>query len=494
MTPNLSLSDALHANASRHPEKIALIAGDLSVTYGELWRSVTAAAGMLSEFGVTRGDRVILSASNSPAFVHAYLGCHLLAAAAVPVDPNSPIPRMDLIREAIEPRAVFLSRPVEGSADESIERFREFDHDATLLDFPPPDPEAVADVLFTTGTTRRPKGVVLTHRNILAAATNINAFIGNTSEDIEVVPIPLSHSFGLGRLRCALLAGGAIVLSEGFLFPAKIFQALSDWKATGLVAVPAGFAVLFRLSGDKLGEYADQLRYIEIGSAPMPREDKERLMRLLPSTRICMHYGLTEASRSAFIEFHESNDKLETIGRPSPNVTITIRDDRGEELPNGDIGEMCVRGGNAMHSYWKAPEETRKSHWGDWLRTGDLAFVDDKGYLHLIGRASDMINVGGIKVAPAEVEEVLRRHPMIEDAACVGIPDPEGLSGEAVKAFLVPAETPPAPEPPARELVDLVRRNLEAAAVPIAFEWVEAIPKTSSGKVQRRLLLDHAQR
>lgn len=485
----LSVLDAFRANASRAPEKTALISGDQSITYGELLGNVNAAAAMLSEAGVARGDYVMLSASNSPAFVHAYLGCHLLGAAAVPVGPKTPRPRIDFIQETIDPKAVFLSDPDGSSGAESIERFRTFDG-VTAVDSPSPDPDQTADVLFTTGTTGKPKGVVLTHRNLVAAATNINAFIGNTDEDIEVVPIPLSHSFGLGRLRCALVAGGAVVLTEGFLFPAKIFQALSDWKATGLIAVPAGFALLFRLSGDKLGEYAEQLRYIEIGSAPMPQPDKERLMRLLPSTRICMHYGLTEASRSAFIEFHESSDKLGTIGKASPNVSITIRDERGDELPTGETGELCVRGGMVMRAYWDAPEETRKAHWRDWLRTGDLAYVDDEGYLYLTGRAKDMINVGGVKVAPREVEEILRKHALIEDAACVGIPDPQGLAGEAVKAFLVPAGAPPPGDPPAQELVELVRQHLEAAAVPVAFEWVDAIPKTSSGKVQRRRLLE----
>ena len=384
---------------------------------------------------------------------------------------------MDFIRGTIEPKAMFLSDLEEGSGAESIERFRAFDG-ATPVDSPSPDPEAIADVLFTTGTTGKPKGVVLTHSNLVAAATNINAFIGNTDEDIEVVPIPLSHSFGLGRLRCALVAGGAVVLTEGFLFPAKIFHALSDWKATGLVAVPAGFALLFRLSGDKLGEYAEQLKYIEIGSAPMPQSDKERLMRLLPSTRICMHYGLTEASRSAFIEFHASSDKLGTIGKASPNVSITVRDERGEELPTGETGELCVRGGMVTRAYWDAPEETQESHWGDWLRTGDLAYVDEEGHLYLTGRAKDMINVGGVKVAPQEVEEVLRKHPLIEDAACVGIPDPQGLAGEAVKAFLVPVGASPSHDPPVQELVEFLRQHLEAAAVPVAFEWVDAIPKT----------------
>ncbi len=489
MDPILSVLDAFRANASRAPDKTALISEGRRISYGELSSNVTGAAAMLSRFGVKRGDYVILSASNSPAFVHGYLGCHLLGAAAVPIDPKTPKPRIEFIREAISPKAVFLSNPDEGEGDESIERFRTIAA-ASLGEQPSPDPKATADVLFTTGTTGKPKGVVLTHSNLLAAATNINAFIGNTDQDVEVVPIPLSHSFGLGRLRCALVAGGAVVLAEGFLFPAKIFRALSDWKATGLVAVPAGFALLFRLSGDKLGEYAGQLRYIEIGSAPMPQADKERLMRLLPSTRICMHYGLTEASRSAFIEFHESRDRLGTIGKASPNVSISIRDERGQELPTGETGELCVRGGMVMREYWNAPEETRNAHWGDWLRTGDLARVDEEGYLYLTGRAKDMINVGGIKVAPREVEEVLRKHARIEDAACVGIPDPQGLSGEAVKAFLVPTAPPPSGDPPVQELVELVRQELEAAAVPVAFEWVDSIPKTSSGKVQRRRLLE----
>ena len=202
MDPCLSVFDAFCANAFQAPQKVALIAGHRSVTYGDLLHNVIAAAATLSELGVDRDDRVILSASNSPAFVHAYLGCHLLGAAAVPIGPKTPASRIDYIRKSIEPRAVFLSDLAQSSATDSIERFQDFD-DATPVNCPSPEPEAIADVLFTTGTAGKPKGVILTHRNLLAAATNINAFIGNTNQDIEVVPIPLSHSFGLGRLRCA---------------------------------------------------------------------------------------------------------------------------------------------------------------------------------------------------------------------------------------------------------------------------------------------------
>src|SRR5438093_1298245 len=160
-----------------------------------------------------------------------------------------------------------------------------------------------------------------------AAARNINDFIGNTADDREAHVLPLSHSFGLGRLRCQMLAGGTLVMTGGLVPPTQVIGAMGRWQATGLAFVPAGWSFLWKLCGEQFGEFAAQLRYIEIGSAPMPIEEKRRLMELFPKTRICMHYGLTEASRSAFIEFHSSKERLHSIGRSSPNVRIRIVDE-----------------------------------------------------------------------------------------------------------------------------------------------------------------------
>src|SRR5690606_21992378 len=230
-------------------------------------------------------------------------------------------------------------------------------------------------------------------------------------------------------------AGGSLILVDGMMFPDRIFRALSAHRASGFCFVPAGLALLLKLAGDQLGQFAEQLRYIEIGSAPLPHEHKHRLMALLPKTRICMHYGLTEASRSAFMEFHADRHRLHSVGRASPGSEIAIMSESGESVAEGGTGEICVRGPHVMREYWRDPETSRSVRRGDWLRTGDIGYRDSEGYLFLVAREKELINVGGRKVAPAEVEEVLCGHPAIQECACVAIPDPAGLSTEAIKAF-----------------------------------------------------------
>ena len=482
------LLQALENRAREHPEKPAILAGAQTISRAELVLKIRQAAGILKRRGVEKGDRVILSATNSPSFVYAYAGAHLLGAVAVPLDPQTTQGRLKFIADQVEPKALFLggSSGAEPSAAESIGVFLE------ETDGPEPIPPStvtgqdLADILFTTGTTGQPKGVMLSHRNILAAAQNINAFIGNTSGDSELLPLPLSHSFGLGRLRCNLLAGGTLILADGLSDLRTLFRLFRQWRPTGFASVPAGFAILLRLAGDQLAEFAGHLRYIEIGSAPMPREQKLRLAKLLPQTRICMHYGLTEASRSTFVEFHQDLHKLDSIGRPSPNVSIRLAGSDGLEVPTGDPGEIHIQGGMVTAGYWRNPGLTASTLADGWFRTGDVATRDPDGYLHLQGRESELINTGGRKVSPIEIEEVLRTHPALEDCACAGAPDPDGIAGQVAVAYLVGRANTPRPADPA--LRTFFEGKLEPYKFPRSFVWVPVIPRTSSGKIQRAQL------
>ena len=477
-------------HAAATPDKPALIAGGKALSYGDLWRRIAAAGEYLHGLGVRSGDRVVLSArASSPSFVCGYLATHLIGGVAVLVDPQTPATRLAYIRRRVEPHSIFLVKGA-GEASPAPRSIEELEHPdfGARTEFSGPSLDAAADILFTSGTTGDPKGVVLTHRNICSAALNINTFIRNGAEDREVVPLPLSHSFGLGRLRYNLFANGTVILVNGLAFPGQICLAIERWGATGLSSVPAGFGLLLHLSNDRLSRYADQLRYIEIGSAPMPIEHKRALMRLLPNTRICMHYGLTEASRAAFIEFHESAGSLDSIGRAAPNVEIRIvGNDPDTELPPLEHGRIVVRGDMVMSRYWKDPERQNEMLRGAWLFTGDFGYRDAEGYLYLVAREKELINVGGRKVAPSEIENALLMHEAIYECACVGTPDPRQITGEVVTAFVVPRDGSPA-VPSAKALRDFLRDYLEPYKIPAAFYWVDAIPKTLSGKVQRALL------
>lgn len=482
-----SVIEALGQRAARHPERMALLCGDQRVSFGNLWSRVVAAACYLSDCGVRSGDRVVLAAPSVPAFAYGYFATHLLGAVAVPMDPHAPAPRRDELIGRAAPKLIFCEKAE--SQDELVEIHAVAELDSLPVRgaaFEPPALDSLADLIFTTGTTGRPKGVRLTHRNEAAAAIHINTVIGTSEGDIEVVPIPLFHSFGLGRLRCVLAAGGTVVLVQGFRLPGEIFTALERHAATGLVGVPAGFAVLLRFGERGLGPFADCLRYIEIGSAPMPLEHKRALMKLLPRTRLFMHYGLTEASRSAFIEFHRDSAHLDTVGTPSPGVKVEVRDDSGKVCGPGVRGVLWIGGNHISPGYWDDAELSADTFAKGWTRTGDVAHLDAAGFIHLHGRNDDVINTGGIKVVPDEVERVLAEHPAIAEAACVGVPDPRGIAGEVLRAFLVAAADQPSVSD--AELSRWAAQRLEQYKVPAQYEWVPALPRTASGKLIRAAL------
>jgi long-chain acyl-CoA synthetase len=360
---------------------------------------------------------------------------------------------------------------------------------AALTEWQPGDKEidlvcrrgAIADLLYTTGTTGRKKGVVLTQDNILAAARNISAFVGNGPEDVEVVPLPLSHSFGLGRLRSLAVTGNTLLLEPGVGSGAPLVKRILDSCATGLALVPAGFDILRRVTGDMLGQAREHLRYIEIGSAAMKRETRQWLTRLLPRTRICHHYGLTEASRAAFTDYHRDMHKPGTVGRPAPNVEIAVCGEDQCPLPPGQIGEIVVYGGMVMREYWKQPLLTEQAFCASGFRTGDVGYLDEDGYLYLLGRRGDLINVGGRKVVPDEIEELLCQLDGVRDVGCIAQPDE--FLGECVKAYVVADREIGRPE-----VARFLRSRLEEWKIPQIVVRIERIPRTKSGKIQRQML------
>lgn len=481
-----SIVEQIFMYAQDNPQKEALKDGKNVVTYKQLADRILVDKRILAEnYQLDLGDFLIIAADKQMSFITIYFACHLLGVIALPIAPDTNEKRFNHIYNKVKPKLVIgFDSDMVKCPKAALEDFEGIADDAGIsdefLEFPALS--NVADIIFTTGTTGEPKGVQLTQKNLAAAASNINSFIGNHSSDVEMLALPVSHSFGLGRMRCALSNGQTLVLLGSFANMKKFFRFMKEYKVTGYGMVPASWAMIKKLSGDKIKEYASQLHYVEIGSSPMPLEDKKLLTQLLPDTRICMHYGLTEASRSAFIEFHKEFGRLETVGRQTPNMLIKICDENGATVPNGEEGEICVCGDAVFEGYYELPEENQKSFWGEYFRTGDWGTKDDEGYIRLVSRKKELINIGGKKVSPIEVEEVLIKQDGIKDCVCVGVPDPKGVLGEVVKAYIV-ADNP-------KELdFDKIKRELmqflEAYKVPVFFECIEQVPRTSSGKIQR---------
>ena len=461
------------------PDKVALISGDTEITYSQLWDYCLCAAEKLKQdYHLKKGDRVILSAAGNIEFVYAYFGVHIAGGICVPIDPDTNQTRFEYIEKSTTP--VCVMGLLHNVKKETIP-FTDVVNGTSKATYIVPEQSQVADILFTTGTTGAPKGVALSYNNLSAAARNINAYIGNTNSDVELLALPVSHSFGLGRLRCSLSKGATVVMLGTFANVKKFFKEMARCQVTMFAMVPASWGFIKKMSGKYIGKFADQLKFIEIGSSFMPVEDKELLMSLLPKTRICMHYGSTEASRSAFMEFHTYKDNLLSIGKASPNVEIKIFTSRGTPAALGEEGEVCVKGEHVTCSYWnETPERFASDFYDGYFRTGDCGTMDAEGNIYLKSRIKEMINVGGKKVSPMEVEDILNTIPGIKESACIGIPDPGIVLGEVVKAFIV-ADDNLSDE----EIMQQLRPQLEVYKLPVEIERINAIPKTGSGKIQR---------
>ena len=337
----------------------------------------------------------------------------------------------------------------------------------------------VAEILFTTGTTGAPKGVCLSYANIYGSADNINQFIQNTQDDVEILGLPICHSFGLGRIRCNILKGATIVILGNFANVRQFFKAIEQYGATGFGVVPAAWAYIRKISGKRIEKYAPQIRYIEIGSAAMPLDTKKEMLEMFPDTRICMHYGLTEASRNCFVEFHDA-EHIESIGKPvCEKVDVKIFDAEGNPVANGEKGELCVKGNMVLLRYLE-DKDTEKAFFGDYFRTGDCGYMTDEGYIYLLGREKELINVGGKKVSPMEVEDAIIALG-VGDCVCVPMKDPDGIMGELVKCYVLEGST----ELTFDQIADMLKDKLEHFKLPVCYEWIDKIPQTSSGKKQR---------
>lgn len=474
-----TIEEQIFEHVQSTPDKIALISGEIEVSYAQFWEyCLRAAASMKEMYNLQKGDRVILSAAGNIEFVYVYFGIHMAGGICVPIDPDTNQTRFDYIEKSTSPICVIGT--LHNVRGDTIS-FEDVISCTSQAEFVSPDKNQIADILFTTGTTGAPKGVALSYLNQSAAARNINEFIGNSSEDVELLALPVSHSFGLGRLRCSLSIGATVVMLGTFANVKKFFGEMKRCNVTIFGMVPASWGYIKKMSGKYIGKFADQLKFIEIGSSFMPIEDKQFLMELLPNTRICMHYGSTEASRSAFMEFHNNKDNLMTAGHASPHTYIKIFSPEGKSLPIGEEGEVCVKGDHVTCSYWnETPERFVSDFYDDYFRTGDCATMDTEGNIYLKSRIKEMINVGGKKVSPMEVEEILNKIPGIKESACIGIPDPGIVLGEVVKAFVVADESLTN-----EEIMEQLKPQLEVYKLPVEIERINEIPKTSSGKIQR---------
>ena len=488
--PHSPILTAMFRHAADTPEKTAVVTTDgLEISYSALQRNVLRGAEWLSKQGVSFGDRIMISAEKEVKFIYLYLAAHLIGAVNVVVGPDDNATHLKRIAEITGP-VLFIGLETAGVNKIHYQEIDLSVREETCGNIPACCkvchggiyPDTTADVMFTSGTTGKPKGVILTHANIAASAENINTFIGNGAGDIELLGLPLCHSFGLGRLRCCLLSGATVILHNGFANLKSVFNAFEKYGVTGFGMVPSVWAYIKRFSCDRIARYAPQMKYLEIGSASLPYDDKQLLCELFPTARICMHYGLTEASRAAFMELHEDKEHLESVGKSvSRKVDIRILGEDGREIARGEEGEICIKGDIVTPGYLDSAQ-TEEAFYGSYLRTGDSGYLNEEGYLYLTDRLKEIINVGGKKVSPMEIEEAVRRISGAE-AVCIGVSDPDGILGEVPRLLILRDSL----RMDIDELKSRLREKIETYKYPRFFETVDTLPLTATGKNKRRI-------
>jgi amino acid adenylation domain-containing protein len=491
------LQDYLEHSARRLPDKVALVCGRNRWTYRELDRRANALAHLLVERGVERGDRVIVFADNTVETVVSFWAVLKANAVVSIVNPQTKSDKLEyylqdcrataLITEdhlrAVwsDPasRSTWLKTTISAPGDPAL---------AGERDAPPPRRAIdidLAAIIYTSGSTGDPKGVMLTHRNMLTAATSITSYLENVEDDVILGVLPLAFDYGLYQMIMAVRTGARLVLERSFTFPAQVLTQMVNEGVTGFPGVPTIFAVLAELK--TLHEYDfSKIRYVTNTAAALPVKHITMLRDLFPQARIYSMYGLTECKRCTYLPPADIDRKPTSVGIAIPNTELWLVDEEGNRLGANQVGQLVIRGATVMRGYWEKPEATAKKLKpgplpGEMvLHTGDYCRLDDEGYLYFVGRMDDIIKSRGEKVAPKEVENVLYNIRGVRDAAVIGVPD--DLLGQAVKAFVVLEQEAPLT---AKDIQRECQARLEGFMVPKYVELVADLPKTTTGKIKK---------
>lgn len=507
------LHDYLIDSARRLPDKIALVCDGQRLSYAEIDERSNALAHALARCGIGRGDRVVVFADNTVETVVAFWAvlkanavvsvvspqtkadklAHLLndcRAAALITDARHTSIFVDAATRSPHLKAVIVS----GRRDE-----HQMAHVPGLLgwetvlaagprDNRPPRLNLdidLAAIVYTSGSTGDPKGIMLTHRNMLTAATSITAYLENVEDDVILGVLPMSFDYGLYQMIMAFRMGARLVLERSFAYPAQVLKTIVEEGVTGFPGVPTIFAIMAEMKTLRQYDLA-RIRYVSSTAAALSVRHILFLRDLFPQARIYSMYGLTECKRCTYLPPEDLDRKPASVGIAIPNTEVWIVDEHDNRRGPNQVGQLVVRGATVMKGYWEKPEATaRRLKPGPLpgehvLYTGDYCRFDEEGYLYFVGRMDDIIKSRGEKVAPKEVEDALADVPGVKDVAVVGVPDE--ILGQAVKAFVVLEAGVTLTE---KALQLECQKRLEAFMVPKHIVFVADLPKTTTGKIKK---------
>ncbi|WP_286887633.1 class I adenylate-forming enzyme family protein [Aneurinibacillus sp. UBA3580] len=498
----MNISELLARNARKYPEREAIVNGAERVTYRTFDQDVNTLAYGLRELGISQGDKVVLFMPNTKEFLYTYIAVMRLGAVIVPVNAKLTGTELDYILGHSDAKAVFVhehlfpvvealalpARMVSVKTGAAVEGWISFE---ALLSVPVSEEficqmkeDDEATILYTSGTTGKPKGVVFTYRNILTAATMMCIEMTMNTESRILHMMPLSHSAPLHLFFVSgLYVGAAHILAPVFT-PELLLDLASREKITHFFGAPVAY--LFTAKHPRIAEYdLSSAKYWVYGGAPLGTKEVQVVQQAFQTENLVCVYGLTEAGpNGTLLKAEEHAHKAGSIGRRAAlNCELRIVDADGKDVAGDEVGEIVLRGEGTMKGYYKDEELTADTIRGGWLYTGDMARFDGDGYIWVVDRKKDIIISGGVNIFPKEIEDVLSTHPAIAEVAVVGVPHPEW--GETVKAFIVPAT----------EMADIeieckrfLKGKLADYKIPKLYETIAQLPRNATGKIIKTTL------
>lgn len=435
----MTLEGSIFRHSQTSPDKIAAVCGNDSITYGELWKGIVARAEKLKDEGVSPNRPYVFRATQDIDFVITYCAIHHIGAIAVPLEQKA-----------------------------SDEHFEEISAEVDSCVFT----EDIVDILYTTGTTGKSKGVMLSETALVSCADNFISDLHFSSDLLFIISGPLSHIASLFKMHPVLTVGGTICILDG-LKDMNAFFAVFDlpFKKFATFLVPASIRLIMQFSYDRLCRLADKIDFIETGAAPITQHDMEMLSKALPHSRLYNTLGGTEIGAVCTYNFNDGRYMEGCIGRPMKNSTVEVTEE----------GNIIVSGPTVMSGYVADEENTRKILRDGKIYGSDLGYIDEEGLIHLKGRQGDVINVGGFKVDPSEVENAASSHESVKDCICIAATHP--VIGTVLKLLIVLADNA---ELDKRSIALHIKSKLEPHKVPTYYEAVDSIQRTYNGKLDRK--------
>ncbi len=502
----------LEQSSAFHPDKVALIYQKQRVTYKEINNQANRLAHNLIEWGITKGDRVVLLLDNSLEYVASYYGALKAGAVVVPLSTDIKEGGVDFIVTETNPKVIITSSKFENILKSKIKELgiekillknpklnwtnttcpiiswnEIFDNDSYENPAISIEDDSLASIIYTSGSVGIPKGVMLSHKNIVSNTHAICKYLELTENDIQMVMLPFFYVMGKSLLNTHFAVGGTVVINNMFLYPATVLNQMVEEKVTGFSGVPSTYAHLLHRSPllsnrDKLSN----LRYCSQAGGHMAKQLKVALRQALPEhTKIFIMYGATEASaRLTYLDPRFFESKIESVGKAITKTTIKILAENGTELPVGSIGELVAQGPSIMAGYWKDLEATAKVLDANGYHTGDLGYKDKDGFIFITGRKDNQLKVGGHRINPQEIEDAILETGLVVEAFVIGYPDKllgNKLTIVAVaKKELINGQT----------IIATCAKRLPRYKVPEKIVLVSSLPKKSSGKIDKEKCLE----